>query len=114
MPDIYSGLSSPVGGPPGTVWFNTATNTLNVYDGSNWVPLHASGSTLNASLHLPVGGLSGATGVGFAYIPMVQGSIGATPALTGTANGRAAMVYDTINARLWIYNGATWKSAAFT
>jgi len=44
---------------------------------------------------------------GFLYIPTCAGAPTGVPT---TYTGRAAMVYDTTNNKLWVYNGA-WKGA---
>lgn len=45
---------------------------------------------------------------GFVYIPTVNDTPTGAP-----TNPHAALVYDTLNQKLWIYSGGTWRSAAF-
>lgn len=59
-----------------------------------------------------VGGglLGGAATDEFVYIPTVAGNPSGTPT---TKTGSVAMIYDTVNDELFIYNGA-WRSVALT
>ena len=99
-------------GPPGggDLWWNSDVGQLMVWNGLSWVPLNPPGSATNASL----GQLSddgNTPGQGFMYVPVTDGSMGATPQITGSTN-MAAMIVDVVNNRLWVYNGSAWKSAA--
>lgn len=45
---------------------------------------------------------------GFVYIPTVDDAPTGVP-----SNPRAALVYDTLNNKLWVYAGGTWRSSTF-
>lgn len=101
-----------------SVWGIDSQNTLNVGDILNQVPVvkfRAGGSavlTLKADKSVAVGpGVPLATGAsgGHFYIPTCQGQPTGTP--SGQV-GSVAQIYDTVNDKLWIYNGG-WKSAQF-
>lgn len=83
--------------------------------GIHWTTNGSERMTLDASGGLAVGrtstGLATNATAGFFYPPYSPGAPTGTPATTYT--GTVPMLYDTLNNKLWVYNGA-WKSAAFT
>jgi len=63
----------------------------------------------NGSCVVAAGALATSATDGFLYIPSCAGTPTGTPT---TYTGRLAMIYDSTNNKLYIYNGA-WKSATF-
>ena len=57
------------------------------------------------------GNLANAATKGFLYIPMMDG---APTALPTAYSGKAPIVYDATNDKLYIHDGASWKSVALT
>lgn len=93
-------LPPPNSAQPGDIG-QDAAGFLYVNDGSNWIPFVAP-TTAALDRNTSV--------TGYSAIATVNGSLGAAPT---PPPGCAAMAYDFNNNRLWVRNGASWKSVQF-
>lgn len=107
MPSFYSGSHANVPPNAGDLWYHTDAGQLKVYNGQEWVPLHApQGAVPLATGLVSTDGLT--TGMGNVFLPALTGSPSYTPQIAGTTN-MCAMAFDPVTNRLWVYNGSAWK-----